>query len=305
MSIVPNKFTFGRNETFSLRYSWIPKGIGACLKNHKVFSEDSAPLELGVGKNMVKSIKYWLEAYQVIKEDGTLTVFGEQVFHPETGFDPFLEDEATLWLLHWKLCSNPEKATMYYWFFNDFRKKSFTKNEVLSQLKDWLSGSRKVSEKTLDRDTALLLRSYSAEENEKSFEESLDHPFGALALITKAQELLYKSENKLREIDPLILGYALMDFIEDSAKQKDLIEVKKESIKSIPIQDLMNSNDNPSLTGIFRLNENNFVSLIEELVNLYQSGFELRETAGMKQLFLLDSSPTSEDLLEDYYSKLL
>ena len=93
MSIVPNKFTFGRNETFSLRYSWIPKGIGACLKNHKVFSEDSAPLELGVGKNMVKSIKYWLEAYQVIKEDGTLTAFGQQVFHPETGLDPFLEDD--------------------------------------------------------------------------------------------------------------------------------------------------------------------------------------------------------------------
>ena len=303
MSTVPNKFSFGRNETFNLRYSWIPKGIDVCLKNHQIFNEDSATLELGVGKNMVKSIKYWLEAYQVIEEDFTLTSFGNQVFHPTNGFDKYLEDEATLWLLHWKLCTNPEKATMYYWFFNDFRKNTFTKNEVLTQLNDWLSGSRKVSEKTLDRDAALLLRSYSAEENSKNIEESLEHPFGVLALITKTQEFFYKSENKLREIDPLILGFALMDVIENASKRNDLFQTKKESIKSIPVQGLINSTENPSLTGIFRLDENNFMSLLEDLVSQYPKGFELRETAGMKQLFFLDSAPKSEELLEKYYSK--
>ena len=65
----------------------------------------------------------------------------------------------------------------------------------------------------------------------------------------------------------------------------------------------MNSTENPSLTGIFRLDENNFMSLLEDLVSQYPKGFELRETAGMKQLFFLDSAPKSEELLEKYYSK--
>ena len=42
------------------------KGLKEFNQNNNIFSESNAPLVLGVGKNMVNSIKYWLGAYQII-----------------------------------------------------------------------------------------------------------------------------------------------------------------------------------------------------------------------------------------------
>ena len=59
-------------------------------------------VSLGVGKNMVRSIRFWVQTMDVAApcQDRTLepTSFGEAVF-ADHGFDPFLEDIRTLWLL--------------------------------------------------------------------------------------------------------------------------------------------------------------------------------------------------------------
>ena len=60
MELKPAKTSFGRNETFNLRYSWLNKGLKEFKENKNIFSSESAPMVLGVGKNMVNSIKYWL-----------------------------------------------------------------------------------------------------------------------------------------------------------------------------------------------------------------------------------------------------
>ena len=104
MELKPNKVSFGRNETFNLRYSWLNKGLKEFKENTNIFVSDAAPLVLGVGKNMVNSIKYWLGAYQIIdfsKDSAVQTGFGELI----DKYDPYLENPATLWLLHWKLCT--------------------------------------------------------------------------------------------------------------------------------------------------------------------------------------------------------
>ena len=48
--------SFGRHETFSLRYSWLTKGFQAFTKNPDIFSSDEATIDLGVGKNRVNAI---------------------------------------------------------------------------------------------------------------------------------------------------------------------------------------------------------------------------------------------------------
>ena len=60
MNLNPSKTSFGRNETFSLRYSWLNKGLKEFKQNENIFLSQDAPLVLGVGKNMVSSIKYCL-----------------------------------------------------------------------------------------------------------------------------------------------------------------------------------------------------------------------------------------------------
>lgn len=60
------KASFGRHETFALRYAWLTKGFQAFEKNNSIFSSDEATIELGVGKNMVNAIKYWLRASSML-----------------------------------------------------------------------------------------------------------------------------------------------------------------------------------------------------------------------------------------------
>jgi hypothetical protein len=119
------KASFGRHETFALRYSWLTKGFQTFHSDKTVFSSDKSTIELGVGKNMVNAIKYWLRATTMLKDDGAegliATPIGKAIFS-KGGWDPYLEDEATLWLINWLWVTNCELASAWYWFFNCFHK---------------------------------------------------------------------------------------------------------------------------------------------------------------------------------------
>lgn len=108
------KASFGRHETFALRYSWLTKGFQAFDSNKAIFSSDESTIELGVGKNMVNAIKYWLRATTMIEDSAeslVATPIGKAIFSEGDGWDPYLEDEATIWLIHWLLATNFELAS--------------------------------------------------------------------------------------------------------------------------------------------------------------------------------------------------
>ena len=56
------------HESFSIREGWLTKGMIEVLNNPKVFSEKEQTDIFGIGTNMVKSLKYWLQAYQSLFE---------------------------------------------------------------------------------------------------------------------------------------------------------------------------------------------------------------------------------------------
>ncbi len=110
------KYSFSGHETFPFRYPWLTKGVQAAAERPGLFTEDEAGVVLGVGKNMVKSIRHWCAVLRLIAPvsgDRTgrvrVTDLGRALFGPE-GFYPYLEDPTTLWLLHWLLVSNRERA---------------------------------------------------------------------------------------------------------------------------------------------------------------------------------------------------
>ena len=94
--------SFGRHETFSLRYAWLTKGFQAFMKKKAIFSSDEATIELGVGKNMVNAIKYWLRATAMLDDSAeglAVTAIGTAIFSKH-GWDQYLEDEATIWVMY-------------------------------------------------------------------------------------------------------------------------------------------------------------------------------------------------------------
>ena len=97
---------FSGHETFACRFAWLPKAVRLIARDPAAMLDDErAILELGLGKNMVRSLRFWLEAFGVARARGghwLLLPFGEAMFGPD-GLDPFIERVETQWLLHWQL----------------------------------------------------------------------------------------------------------------------------------------------------------------------------------------------------------
>ena len=138
-----DRVAFGRHETFHLRFAWLSKGFAAFKKNPEIFEDvDAATVTLGVGKNMVQAIRYWMRAAKLINPvDNLPTALGDDIFDLNHGQDPFLEDEGTLWLLHWLLASNTEMSTSIAWFFSKYHKTNFDQSELRAALSDYLQES--------------------------------------------------------------------------------------------------------------------------------------------------------------------
>ena len=305
MHFEEKKTRFGGHETFALRYSWLTKGYQEFLKNPSVFSDENATVILGVGVNMVHSINYWLQACQIIKADpdpknSTLspTEIGKLIFDEKDGFDPYLEDEATIWLIHWLIASNPQIATAFFWFFNNFHKQEFSQDEATTSLTDFVTQniSRKISKNTLKNDISAILRMYGRSTSNKKgvvVEEALDSPLVLLQLISPSTiGRSFKSFAADRKNLPTeIFAYALVCYMKNYKR------------KEVPIKELMYSDGNSiSLAAVFRMTENSLIAKLENMVTLNSNLFELRETAGINQFYMTDEV-NENDLLAKYYRK--
>ncbi len=292
---------FGRHETFSLRYSWLSKGFHALKKGDEAFTSDEATVNLGVGKNMVFSIRYWLRACQMMEPNTSrATELGEKILDPNTGLDPYLEDEATIWLAHWLLVTNPNLATSWYWFFNRFHKPEFTAQELITALADFTKENvvktKRPSMSTLTSDASLIPRMYSQLKHSAKIplEDTLDSPFSLLRLITQVSDKrAFQSKLEARPGLPLgILGFAVAQILE------------QKQTSSIPIdEEMVNRDGYPAPGAIFRLTEADLITKLENLVHYRAGDFEIRETAGIHQLYRLKEI-NSMDYIDTHYKQL-
>jgi len=298
MQFDPHKVTFGRHESFALRFGWLTKGFQALLADGDIFRRDEATVTLGVGKNMVHSIKYWLRATQVCtmnREHGILpTEIGSAIFEGK-GWDPYLEDEATIWLIHWLLATNYKEATAWYWFFNCFHKPEFKSKEAAASISDFGKDNieTKFSVTSAKQDVAVLLRMYTQSKGSTKIpaEEALDSPLSILKLISYSSALkAYTSELSSRESLPIgILGYAISDLLINRG------------INEIPIEDLMYSRSYHVAPGsVFRLTENGLLTKLEQLVHYIPETFKIDDTAGIHQLYCLRAINPFEYLVKHY-----
>src|SRR5574341_1496871 len=120
---------FAKHETFHIREGWLFKGMSAIKTTEAegrlptIFLDRDAPEQLGIGRNMVRALRFWMQATGLAKEQledhyatQRLTSFGEWVWQ----HDRYLEDETTIWLIHYHLACSRDQATTWYWFFNHF-----------------------------------------------------------------------------------------------------------------------------------------------------------------------------------------
>lgn len=290
---------FGRHESFPLRFGWIIKGLDALTADPTVFTRDDATIVLGVGKNMVASIRYWLQATRVARRDQRTnalrpTQLAKIVFGDEG--DPYLEDEGTIWLLHWLLATNPNDATAIYWFFNHFHKPSFTNVEVATALTDFAKRelSSRTSVTTLKGDAQMVLRMYSrtTASGRLTQEDALDSPLALLDLQERIDTRTWRAVPMDRTELPLgVFAFSIADVFEHS------------DVSQLAVADLMYSDNKHCAPGaVFRMTEDGLIGKLEALCDAYPQALRLDRTAGVFQLYKTAPLDSVEILKASYAS---
>lgn len=98
---------FRAHDTFFIRKGWLSKGMERIVAKPDLFVDKSEnPMDiLGIGTNMVKALRYWLQAVGLTEEPTTgrrvqnLTEFGQAVYEN----DRYIEELGTLYLLQYQL----------------------------------------------------------------------------------------------------------------------------------------------------------------------------------------------------------
>ena len=284
------------HQTFSFRYGWLEKGY-AFVKEGNRFSDDAAIVKLGVGKNMVESIKYWCEMTGIIK-DGAITPFGDRLLDENIGWDPFLEDQASWWLLHWNLITNEDFNTSGSALFFNLRKPEFSSKDVggaALQLVE--SGKKPPSDNIIMRDVDCYIRAYCGTrrfEKKKANEESFECPLQELNLIQPMDNDLYRfAIGRKTTLPPEIIGYAISKFLSRDGTTKH----------STTIQNALYQENSPGQA--FMLDENALVEAIQELREnrSWSEKFSFTESAGNAQVYCYVEPDKAAQLLESYYRR--
>lgn len=272
------------HEKFSLREGWLTKGLYAAKDNPKIFSDDSATDVLGVGTNMVKSMRYWMQAFSLLEKKGNSEVLSE-IANIILENDPYFEDVFTLWVLHSNISRNISTSTTWYMFFNYFDIEEFEKDDVVKYLTKEIPVrfGQKVPDNSIKDDVDVLLNMYSkVNELHLDPEDKIQSPFSGLGLIKRSDDTYYKTQPDLRTIKNDLILYEVSRLL----SQCD----------SMSIDDLVMGE-----CGIGKIYNLSKVAVNNYLERLNDKGFiQVERTAGLDMVYKLEM-PDSIEVIRNHY----
>lgn len=281
------------HESFPCRYTWLPKAVRGLDADPKLFAdEERAMVDLGVGKNMVRSIRFWSLAagMAVVESKGAAPVLTDLANRllGNRGLDPYLEDRRTLWLIHWKLSTNVQNPLLAWdYFLNRWQEPELTAGLAVKALEKLFSGrDDRVSLATLERHFDAFLHTYVPTRGRKGDvqEDNLDCPLVELQLIVSAGDREIDRASGKREpiyvfrrdekpdITPELFMYCLNDFWQ----ARHLNEA------TLPFREVAHGYGSPG--QVFKLAEDDVRARIEELNKRSGGLFVYSESANLQQI---------------------
>ena len=293
--------SFSGHETFPLRFNWLTKAVDAASDDPEIFNADRAIAKFGVGKNMVRSIRHWGLACGALTDHPEIgggykaTEFGRQLFSVGEvgGWDPYLEDIGTTWLLHWKLCYRPEPSPLWHFLFARWSGREINMIAVKPAFAKWAEQEEigLPADSTLKRDLHCLLATYvNRKARQRNLENALGSPFAELNLVHQTDGVYHFRRGPQPSLPVEIFVYAVLRFWKD--QQGDA--------KSISIQEVLQEAGSPG--RIFKIAENRAFDMLMQVEQWEHKPFTYRDSAGNRQLYLQDESITAEAVLQRYYA---
>ncbi|HUY49150.1 MAG TPA: DUF4007 family protein [Streptosporangiaceae bacterium] len=300
--------SFARHETFAPRFGWLHKGFMAVDCDQDAFLKPDAPVTLGVGKNMVNAIRYWSAAFKLTVEHPRKGASRANVASPtweacwllsEDGADPYLEDPASLWLLHWWLLSPACLAPTWWVAFNVHSSSRFTEAElseaVVRQIS--LAGWDAPAPASTAKDVDCLTKMYAPRKAPKegspgSFEDLVDCPFRELGLLEAAtgRNRVWRFTDSARASLPSrVVAYACLDY----ASRHNNAE------GSVTLARLANEPGAPGRA--FRLREPDIAAALDEVARLH-AGVSVTDAVGQRSLVShSDPGTLAWEILDAHY----
>lgn len=294
---------FARHETFHPRYGWLKKGFEVASGDSEVFLRSDAHVRLGVGKNMVRSIRYWCHAFKVLEDDPAVggramgsrpSEFGIRLLGDD-GLDPYLEDLGSLWLLHWRLLQDPCTATAWWYAFFIHGGTELSAGELTSELAGYVERefpTARAAESSLKKDASCITRMYGELSSGPVSEESIHCPWAELRLLRPShapKQYAFRIGRKPGLTAPLITA-ACLEYA--AARGSD-------GGRTISLGALTHGPGSPGLA--FKLPENSVYGALEATLSL-DSSLGLSDTAGIVQLsFSSDPSSVAQEMIRAHY----
>ena len=287
------------HETFFIRKGWLSKGMKYVNCRADIFiARDENPMDvLGIGSNMVKSLRYWLQAVGLTQEPNSgrriqqFTPLGHSVFL----HDRYIEELGTLNLLQYRLACNESDATSWYFFFNHFAMSEFTRDDFVSALQAYIKMSGEndqVAVRSLTDDFSCIINTYVPRNKTSSKaispESNIDCPFGELGLIdvaNKEKKTYKKSIPPASSIDPWV---ALAVIVDQAGTRKE-----------ISLNELLTASCN--IGKVFNLDA---ITMLDVLYHVEQLGeIKINRTAGLDVINIIHGF-SFLDCVESYYRSI-
>lgn len=285
---------FAAHQTFHPRFGWVKKGYDAATEDPDVFNRPEAPVILGVGKNMVEAIKAWATAAHVIARVpnpgrprmsvAVPTPLGHALLDEKTGLDPYLEDTATTWVLHWQAVSARTLLPVWWAAFNDFPALEFTDSDLLRFCTEEIAatGWAQPNQSSIQKDVDCLLRMYTkrSARARQTLDELLDSPFREIGLIQPApagRNVYRFSYGTKPGLSAAVITYACLDYLATADPDSRTATLTRLS------------SDPGSPGRLMKLNEEVIRDSLEETAKRV-ADISIAAPAGITQL-VLDNSP--------------
>lgn len=283
---------FSGHETFPLRQLWLRKAFSEIERHGNrapkgVFTDDDAIERFGVGKNMVSSIRHWALACDVIHEckDGFEPGHIGDFLFGSHGCDPYLEHDATIWLVHWLLAGRAIRSATWYVVFNYVQSQTFQLKDVVSLIEEYAVANKSVrSNTTLVRDVEVCLRCYTSVAPKNATEDSTEPLLSDLGLLSASSKNTYHFHRGPQySLPDEIFAFALLDFWDRWEK------TTKASQSTLSFNTIAHEYGSPG--RVFKLDEDSVGDRLSKIVDVTRNYLEWTDSSGIRQVNRLGYEP--------------
>ena len=234
-----------KHGSFYLRSGWGTKIIDAVSEHPEIFSpanEQVAIDNIGLGRIMIKALRYWAGATDLCterKENSEIILQPTREFEIIEKNDKYFQRNQSLLLLHRNLATNVDEATAWYWFFNEWKQDEIDKETFVDAFHPFLSiNGMSVKQNAVEKEYNCLRSTYITDKTfdlQTIMDEDTYPFFGPLHILQQEGKKIKKRHLSKVDIPAELLIYSIAkDNADDgtiSGKQisiDKLVEEKKQ-----------------------------------------------------------------------------